>query len=50
MIIEIANRDIGDFFFMVRWFTLNKGNTFANIYQQMKKEYPDIAKSYGDNE
>jgi hypothetical protein len=35
---------------MVRWFTKNKGNTFAVLYQQLRNEYPELAKAYDDEE
>lgn len=50
MTVEIIPQDIGDFYYMVRWFTMNKGNTFAVLYQQLKTEYPEIAKAYGDTD
>ena len=41
MTVEIIPQDIPDFFYMVRWFTKNKGNTFAVLYQQREDRVPD---------
>ena len=48
--VKINGQDIPDFFYMVRWFTKNKGNTFAVLYQQLRNEYPELAKAYDDEE
>ena len=50
MTVEIIPQDIPDFFYMVRWFTKNRGNTFAVLYQQLRNEYPELAKAYDDEE
>ena len=35
---------------MVYNHTKNKGNTFAVLYQQLRNEYPELAKAYDDEE
>jgi hypothetical protein len=46
--VEIIPQDIPDFYLMVRDFTKHRGNTFAILFQQLKNEYPEIARGYGD--
>jgi hypothetical protein len=46
--VKIGGQDIPDFYYMVRWFTKNKGNTFCYLWKELKKMYPEIAQSYGD--
>ena len=46
--VKIAEQDIGDFYWMVRWFTRNKGNTFAYLLNEMNERYPQLKQAYGD--
>jgi hypothetical protein len=46
--VEIIPQDIPDFYLMVRDFTKHRGNTFAILFQQLKNEYQEIARGYGD--
>ena len=46
--VKIAEQDIGDFYWMVRWFTRNKGNTFAYLLNEMNDLYPQLKQAYGD--
>ena len=48
MKIIISDQDIGDFYYMVRWFTRNKGNTFAYLLNEMNERYPQLKQAYGD--
>jgi len=48
--VTIAERDIGDFYQMVRDYSLQRGNTFHYLWNELKQRFPDIAKNYGDNE
>ena len=48
--IEIPERDIGDFYQMVREYSLNRGNTFHYLWNELKQRFPNMAKNYGDNE
>jgi len=38
MTVEIIPQDIGDFYYMVRWFTKNKGNTFAVLIDRISRK------------
>ena len=44
----IAERDLGDFYQMVRDYSLQRGNTFHYLLNELKQHYPHIAKNYGD--
>lgn len=45
--VEINGQDIPDFYYMLRWFARNKGNTFTYIKQQLETMYPELPKAYG---
>ena len=46
--IEIAERDIGDFYGMLRDFSKNRGNTFVYIEKSIERAYPKLKERYGD--
>ena len=48
MTVEIIPQDIPDFYYMLRWFARNKGNTFTYIKQQLETMYPELPRAYGD--
>lgn len=50
MKVTIAERDIGDFYQMVRDYSLQRGNTFHYLWNELKQRYPNIAKNYDDCE
>lgn len=47
--LTIAEQDLPDFYYMVRWFTKNVGNTFHYLWIYLRKRYPNIAEAYGDS-
>ena len=46
--VKIADQDIGDFYWMVRWYTRHKGNTFAYLLKELNERYPQLKQAYGD--
>ena len=46
--VKINGQDIPDFYYMLRLFARNKGNTFTYIKQQLETMYPELPKAYGD--
>ena len=48
--IEIAGRDIPDFYSMVRWHIRNSGNTFVYLKQELDAKYPELKAKYGDDD
>ena len=46
--VKIAGQDIPDFYYMLRWFARNKGNTFTYLKQHIEEMYPELPKAYGD--
>lgn len=46
--VKIAGQDIPDFYYMLRWFARNKGNTFTYLKQHIEEMYPELPKTYGD--
>ena len=46
MTIKIAPRDIPDFYYMLRWFDHNRGNTFTHLKKEIEKMYPELMKGY----
>ena len=46
--LTINYEDMGDFYYMVRWFSKEKGNTFHYLWNFLKHQYPQIAQAYGD--
>lgn len=46
--VTIAQRDLGDFYRMLRDFKRNRGNTFVYLQQEIEKMYPKLKERYGD--
>ncbi len=46
--VEIAPQDVGDFYYMVRWYTRNRANTFAYLLAKLNEIYPSLPQAYGD--
>lgn len=47
--INIAERDIGDFYRMLRDYRRNRGNTFAYLQIDLEERYPKLKERYGDS-
>lgn len=47
--LTISERDLEDFYMMVRWFTKNIGNTFHYLWRYLRKRYQKMAEAYGDS-
>ena len=48
--IEIAGRDIPDFYSMVRSHIRNCSNTFVYLKQELDAKYPELKAKYGDDD
>lgn len=48
--VTIAERDIGDFYRMVRDYRRNRGNTFAYLQLDLEERYPQLKEKYGTEE
>lgn len=46
--VKIAPQDVGDFYYMVRWYTRNRANTFAYLLAKLNEIYPSLPQAYGD--
>lgn len=46
--VTIAERDLGDFYRMLRDFRRNRGNTFAYLQIELEERYPKLKERYGD--
>lgn len=46
----IAERDIGDFYRMVRDYRRNRGNTFVYLQTDLEERYPKLKEKFGDDE
>lgn len=47
--VTIAERDLGDFYRMLRDFRRNRGNTFAYLQIELEQRYPKLKERYGDS-
>jgi hypothetical protein len=45
--VNIAKRDLGDFYRMLRDFRRNRGNTFVYLQLEIEKMYPKLKERYG---
>ena len=43
----IAERDLGDFYQMLRDYRRHRGNTFAYLQIEMEQRYPKLKERYG---
>ena len=46
--VTIAQRDLGDFYRMLRDFRRNHGNTFVYLQQEIEKMYPKLKERYAE--
>ena len=44
--VTIAERDLGDFYRMLRDFRRNRGNTFAYLQIELEQRYPKLKERY----
>ena len=49
MLVTVSEQDLRDFYYMVRWYSQNVGNTFHYLWRYMRKHYPKMAETYGDS-
>ena len=48
--VKIAERDVPDFYRMLRDFRRERGNTFGYMEKELEKMYPKLKKKYEDND
>ena len=48
--VKIAERDVPDFYRMLRDFRRERGNTFGYMEKELEKMYPKLKKQYEDND
>jgi hypothetical protein len=48
--VKIAERDVPDFYRMLRDFRRERGNTFGYLEKELEKMYPKLKKQYEDND